>query len=164
MGCIYSTVAKHTPGYENPALLADETLFTMIEVEALYELFNKLSSSIIDDGLIHKISMNFSGSTVVFRLYDLRGTGFIEREELKEMVLLHESDLVLSEDIIEMIVEKTFSDEDIKGDRKIDEDEWKQFVARNPSLIKNMTLPYLKDITLAFPSSVLSSEVEDAKI
>ncbi|XP_035836787.1 calcineurin B-like protein 1 isoform X2 [Helianthus annuus] len=137
MGCIYSTVAKHTPGYENPALLADETLFTMIEVEALYELFNKLSSSIIDDGLIHK---------------------------LKEMVLLHESDLVLSEDIIEMIVEKTFSDEDIKGDRKIDEDEWKQFVARNPSLIKNMTLPYLKDITLAFPSSVLSSEVEDAKI
>ena len=60
------------------------------------------------------------------------------------IALLHESDLVLSEDVIEMIVDKTFSDADLKGDGKIDEDEWKQFVAKNPSLIKNMTLTYLK--------------------
>ncbi|KAJ6874609.1 calcineurin B-like protein 4 isoform X2 [Populus alba x Populus x berolinensis] len=101
-----------------------------------------------------------------FRLYDLRQTGFIEREELKEMVmaLLHESDLLLSDDFVETIVDTTFRDADLKGDGKIDPDEWKEFVSKNPSLIKNMTLPHLKDITLAFPSFVSKTEVEDSEI
>ncbi|XP_038877963.1 calcineurin B-like protein 7 isoform X2 [Benincasa hispida] len=118
-----------------------------------------------------------------FKLYDLRHTGFIEREELREMVLalLSESDLVLPDDVVEMIVDKvkmslptvllllvpktlvcfnlllclqTFTEADAKGDGKIDEDEWKAYVAQNPSLLKHMTLPYLIDMTLAFPSFV----------
>ncbi|XP_024438709.1 calcineurin B-like protein 7 isoform X1 [Populus trichocarpa] len=228
MGCYHSKRTKETPGYEEPTVLAAETpceyafsrdsllqhpSFTVSEVEALYELFKKLSSSVIDDGLIHKEELQLAlfrnknrrnlfadrifdlfdvkrngviefGEFVrslgvfhpnapvedkihfTFRLYDLRQTGFIEREELKEMVLaiLHESDLLLSDDVVETIVDKTFSDADLKGDGKIDPEEWKEFVSKNPSLIKNMTLPYLKDITLAFPSFVLSTEVEDSEV
>lgn len=213
MGCYHSKRTKETPGYEEPTVLAAETPFTVSEVEALYELFKKLSSSVIDDGLIHKEELQLAlfrnknrrnlfadrifdlfdvkrngviefGEFVrslgvfhpnapvedkihfTFRLYDLRQTGFIEREELKEMVLalLHESDLLLSDDVVETIVDKTFRDADLKGDGKIDPEEWKEFVSKNPSLIKNMTLPYLKDITLAFPSFVLSTEVEDSEV
>ncbi|KAM0023893.1 putative EH domain, EF-hand domain, EF-hand domain pair protein [Helianthus debilis subsp. tardiflorus] len=196
MGCICSTSVSW-----DPTLLAEQTPFTVREVEALYELFNKLSRN--KDGLIHKEQLqlalfnnrnkqNFFADrifhvfdlkrdgvidfeefvrslgvfhpnalvddkiTFTFRLYDLRHTGFIEREgkQLKEMVIavLHESELVLSEDMIQVIVNTTFKDTDTKGDGIIDEEEWKQFVQKNPSLIKNMTLPYLTDMTLRFPS------------
>ncbi|KAI3471218.1 hypothetical protein Pfo_027881 [Paulownia fortunei] len=213
MGCFHSKTPRRSPGYEEPTVLATETPFTVSEVEALYVLYKKISSSIIDDGLIHKEEFQLAlfrnrnkknlfadrifdlfdckrngviefGEFVrslgifhpnapvadkiafTFRLYDLRHTGYIEREELKEMVLaiLHESELVLSDDVVEMIVNKTFCEADTKGDGRIDPDEWKEFVSKNPSLIKNMTLPYLKDITLAFPSFVVRSDVEDSEI
>ncbi|WZZ12318.1 hypothetical protein YC2023_105407 [Brassica napus] len=174
MGCSLSKKknAIRPPGYEDPDLLASVTPFTVAEVEALYELFKKLSSSIIDDGLIHKeefqlalfrnrnqknlfadrifdvfdVKRNgviefgeFVRSLVAFNLYDLRQTGFIEREE-------------------------AFMEADRKKDGKIDLDEWKEFVSMNPSLIKNMTLPYLKDIKGTFPSFVSSCEDEELEL
>ncbi|CAN6862479.1 unnamed protein product [Brassica oleracea] len=79
------------------------------------------------------------------------------------IALLHESELVLSEDLIEVMVDKAFMGADRKKDGKIDIDEWKDFVSMNPSLIKNMTLPYLKDIKGTFPSFVSSCEDEESE-
>ncbi|KAM5579352.1 hypothetical protein ABKV19_009240 [Rosa sericea] len=178
--------------------LAATSPFGVNEVEALRELFNKLSSSILDDGLIHKF-LNFqedlrlalfktqSGENLfldrvfdvfdekkdgviefeefihalsvfhpctpieqkidfAFRLYDLRQTGYIEREEVRQMVVatLLESGIQVPDETLETIVDKTFEDADADKDGKISNDEWTAFVFQRPTLIKNMTLPYLK--------------------
>ncbi|XP_076895887.1 calcineurin B-like protein 7 [Bidens hawaiensis] len=195
------------------ARLASETLFTINEIEALYDLFERLSYAIVEDGRIHKeefLLALFSNSSMknffadrlfdtfdmkkngviefdefvrslnvfhpdtpesdkiefMFKLYDLKHNGFIERDELKEMVLalLSEMNVDLSDDAVEGILNKTIQDADLNGDGKIDLEEWKIFVSKNPPISKNMTLPLLRQITQAFPNFVLHTKVRDLEV
>ncbi|XP_020534068.1 calcineurin B-like protein 10 isoform X2 [Jatropha curcas] len=214
VGCFIfytSTPKLHCYTFNDLNHIASRTLFTVNEVEALLELFKKLSSSIIDDGFIHKEELqlallrttagknifldrkegvidfeefvyafnvfhpracledkidflcSFGFNAVSFRLYDLRQTGYIEKEEVRQMLnaTMLESGLQLSEEHLEAIIEKTFADADVDKDGKINKEEWKAFVILHPTLLKHMTLPYLKDITTVFPSFIFNTEVAD---
>ncbi|URD94799.1 calcineurin B-like protein [Musa troglodytarum] len=218
MGCFQSKGRRHFPGYEDPVFLASQTAFTVSEVEALFELFKSISSSVIDDGLINKeefqlalfkcrkkenLFANRSPQTCIilsvpteqmdrailrnemqifdlfdvkqkgvidfgdfvrglsvfhpnapqqdkvdfcFKIYDLEGAGFIERKEVKQMLtaLLSESEMRLSDETMEIILDKTFQEADANQDGRIDKTEWGNFVSHNRSLMKIMTLPYLR--------------------
>ncbi|KAK9926955.1 hypothetical protein M0R45_024161 [Rubus argutus] len=150
MGCV--CMKQRLECENSTTVLAAQTYFKVTEIETLYELFRKLSSSILDDGLISKEEFQlglFRNSkthslfadrifdmfdlkhdgviefeefvrclsvfhpeapqaekvSFAFQLYDICQTGFIEREDVKEMVMeiLKESDLILSDDTVEAI-------------------------------------------------------------
>ncbi|KAL5719162.1 Calcineurin B-like protein 2 [Ranunculus cassubicifolius] len=85
MGCVYKT---------------QEFLFTVQEVAALYQLFKKLSSSIIDDGVISKeeLQLGLFGDSKqhslftdrIFDMFDFKHNGVIEFEEfVKSLSVFH---------------------------------------------------------------------------
>jgi serine/threonine-protein phosphatase 2B regulatory subunit len=168
----------------------------------IFDMFDVKRKGVIDFGdFVRSLNVFHPNASLedkidfTFRLYDMDCTGYIERQEVKQMLiaLLCESEMKLADETIEIILDKvccclrlyfsrwytfrddvlnvvsfvlliyeqTFEDADVNQDGKIDKLEWSDFVNKNPSLLKIMTLPYLRDITTTFPSFVFHSEVDE---
>nr|GEZ34111.1 hypothetical protein [Tanacetum cinerariifolium] len=101
----------------------------------------------------------------MFESFDIKKNGVIEFDEFEMVVaLLSEMDVSVSDEDIEAILDKTILDADLNGDGKIDLEEWKTFISKNPSILKNMTLPLLREITQAFPNFVLNTQVRELEV
>ncbi|KAJ6696282.1 CALCINEURIN B-LIKE PROTEIN [Salix koriyanagi] len=139
-------------------------------LDRLFALFDEKKNGAIEfEEFVHVLNVFHPRAPLeakidfAFRLYDLRQTGFIEREEVRQMLnaILMESELQISAESLELIIDKTFADADADRDGRINKVEWKAFATQHPNLLKNMTLPCLRDITTMFPSFIFNTEVED---
>ncbi|XP_011082287.1 calcineurin B-like protein 7 isoform X2 [Sesamum indicum] len=135
--------------------------------DRMFDMFDSKHDGVIDFGefvrsmsIFHPDTPQEEKAIFAFRLYDIWQTGFIEKEEEMIVEFLNESNLILSDDIIEDIIDKTFEEADSDKDGMIDIEEWKDLAVRRPTLLRNMTIPYLKDMT-TFPSFTMRTERED---
>ncbi len=82
---------------------------------------------------------------VSFKVYDIDGDGFIDKNELYIILRASLSESVmlsLTETQMRALVDQTFQETDLNSDGKISLDEYAQMVRKHPAIIKNMTIDH----------------------
>ncbi|KAA3469147.1 calcineurin B-like protein 1 isoform X1 [Gossypium australe] len=104
-------------------------VYATFQYMQIFDLFDAKKKGVIDFGdfvralnIFHPNASQEDKTVFAFKLYDMDGTGFIERNEVKLMLiaLLCESEMKLGDEIIEAILDKTFLDAEINQAGKID--------------------------------------------
>ncbi|CAL58089.1 EF-Hand 1, calcium-binding site [Ostreococcus tauri] len=89
-----------------------------------------------------------------FRVYDLRGVGAINREDVRKMleaVLRQSRAMSLTKEMTESVLDKTFEDCDLNKNGTISLSEFQILVKKNDRIIANMTMENLASLTKRYP-------------
>ncbi|XP_011082288.1 calcineurin B-like protein 7 isoform X3 [Sesamum indicum] len=179
MGCLCT---KERRIFEDPSMLSTQTIFTVKEVKTLNELYRKLGSTLVDDGFLNReefklgLFRNSKEKSLfadrMFDMFDSKHDGVIDFGEFVRSMSIFHPDTPQEEKAIFAFrlydiwqtgfieKEETFEEADSDKDGMIDIEEWKDLAVRRPTLLRNMTIPYLKDMT-TFPSFTMRTERED---
>lgn len=137
-------------------------------VDRVFDLFDVKKNGVVDFGeFVRSLSVFHPGAPLIekadfaFKIYDLKHTGVIEKDEVYNLLLalLHENpDLQLPKEAVGDLVDRTFQEVDTSRSGNISKEEWRALCSKNPMVIGYMTLPVLKELTTRFPSFVFSKQ------
>lgn len=135
-------------------------------VDRVFDLFDVKKNGVVDFGeFVRSLSVFHPGAPLTekadfaFKIYDLKHTGVIEKDEVYNLLLalLHENpDLQLPKQAVGDLVDRTFQEVDTSKSGNISKEEWRALCSQNPMVIGYMTLPVLKELTTKFPNFVFS--------
>ncbi|KAK7303049.1 hypothetical protein RJT34_13948 [Clitoria ternatea] len=83
--------------------------------------------------------------------------------KLMIVAILIECDMNLFDDLLEAIIDKTIVEVNKDNDGKNSKEDWKAFVSKNPSLLKNMTFPYFEIMEPHLSSDAILTRVVTEK-
>ncbi len=84
-----------------------------------------------------------SSMLVSFKIYDIDNNGFIDKNELFQILKasLHDSFIDMTDEQMHSLVDSTFAECDTNHDDQISFDEYREMVIQHPSIAQFLTLP-----------------------
>ncbi|GKA81723.1 hypothetical protein Tco_0788415 [Tanacetum coccineum] len=109
------------------------------EMELVLEYTQQGASHEVSDHLKMEMEMEIPSSSNVKLITECSDTTYTCYEVMKDLIKVSK----LPQTLISYSSSQTFAEAYYKGDGKIDQEEWKEYVDKNPLLLKNMTFPHL---------------------